>query len=162
MLHDDSSKSLYVTSQCTWLHAGSVRKHECSSPHCFLIKVRVATPYQITKYYKMCRSAYGRTMVGRLVGCLNVSRESFQLVTTLIEKDGFLFFMSSPFPDRLWGPFSIWTPGAFSLGVKRLSCNTNRSSRGFFRPPHVPYGLRCLPSRLWPKCNRLLRLGRPW
>jgi hypothetical protein len=29
-------------------------------------------------------------------------------------------------------------------------------------PPHVPYGLRDLPSRLWPKCNRLLRLGRPW
>jgi hypothetical protein len=29
-------------------------------------------------------------------------------------------------------------------------------------PPHVPYGLRSLPSRLWPKCNRLLRLGRPW
>jgi hypothetical protein len=27
--------------------------------------------------------------------------------------------------------------------------------------PHVPYGLRGLPSRLWPKCNRLLRLGRP-
>jgi hypothetical protein len=29
-------------------------------------------------------------------------------------------------------------------------------------PPHVPYGLRGLPSRLWPKCNRLLRLRRPW
>jgi hypothetical protein len=29
-------------------------------------------------------------------------------------------------------------------------------------PPHVPYGLRGLLSRLWPKCNRLLRLGRPW
>jgi hypothetical protein len=28
-------------------------------------------------------------------------------------------------------------------------------------PPHVPYGLRGLPSRLWPKCNRFLRLGRP-
>jgi hypothetical protein len=28
-------------------------------------------------------------------------------------------------------------------------------------PPHVPYGLRGLPSRLWPKCNRLLRLARP-
>jgi hypothetical protein len=28
-------------------------------------------------------------------------------------------------------------------------------------PPHVPYGLRGLPSRLWPKCNRILRLGRP-
>jgi hypothetical protein len=27
-------------------------------------------------------------------------------------------------------------------------------------PPHVPYGLRGLPSRLWPKCNRLLRLSR--
>jgi hypothetical protein len=26
-------------------------------------------------------------------------------------------------------------------------------------PPHVPYGHRGLPSRLWPKCNRLLRLG---
>jgi hypothetical protein len=29
-------------------------------------------------------------------------------------------------------------------------------------PPHVPYVLRGLPSRLWPKCNRLLRLGCPW
>jgi hypothetical protein len=29
-------------------------------------------------------------------------------------------------------------------------------------PPHVPCGLRGLPSRLWPKCNQLLRLGRPW
>jgi hypothetical protein len=29
-------------------------------------------------------------------------------------------------------------------------------------PPHVPYRLRGLPSRLWPKCNRLFRLGRPW
>jgi hypothetical protein len=28
-------------------------------------------------------------------------------------------------------------------------------------PPHVPYGLRGLPFRLWPKYNRLLRLGRP-
>jgi hypothetical protein len=32
----------------------------------------------------------------------------------------------------------------------------------FPMPPHVPYRLRGLPSRLWPKCNRLLRLGRPW
>jgi hypothetical protein len=31
----------------------------------------------------------------------------------------------------------------------------------FPMPPHVPYGLRGLPSRLWPKCNQLLRLGRP-
>jgi hypothetical protein len=29
-------------------------------------------------------------------------------------------------------------------------------------PPHVPYGLRGFPSRLWPKCNRLLRVGSPW
>jgi hypothetical protein len=29
-------------------------------------------------------------------------------------------------------------------------------------PPHVPYGPRGLPSRLWPKYNRLLMLGRPW
>jgi hypothetical protein len=28
-------------------------------------------------------------------------------------------------------------------------------------PLHVPYGPRGLPSWLWPKCNRLLRLGRP-
>jgi hypothetical protein len=30
------------------------------------------------------------------------------------------------------------------------------------KPPNVPYGLRGLPSQLWPKCNWLLRLGRPW
>jgi hypothetical protein len=29
-------------------------------------------------------------------------------------------------------------------------------------PSHVPYGLRGLPSRLWPKCNLLLRLGCTW
>jgi hypothetical protein len=29
-------------------------------------------------------------------------------------------------------------------------------------PLHVPCGLRGLPSRLWPKCNRLLRLRLPW
>jgi hypothetical protein len=28
-------------------------------------------------------------------------------------------------------------------------------------PRHVPYGLRGLPFRLRPKCNRFLRLGRP-
>jgi hypothetical protein len=28
-------------------------------------------------------------------------------------------------------------------------------------PKQVQYGLRGLPSRLWRKCNRLLRLGRP-
>jgi hypothetical protein len=28
-------------------------------------------------------------------------------------------------------------------------------------PPHVPYGLTGRPSRLWPKCNRLLKLGHP-
>jgi hypothetical protein len=38
---------------------------------------------------------------------------------------------------------------------RRLTCL-------FFPPPCVPYGLRSLPSRLWPKCNRLLSLGRPW
>jgi hypothetical protein len=32
----------------------------------------------------------------------------------------------------------------------------------FPMPLHVPYGLRGLPSRLWPKCKRLLKLGRPW
>jgi hypothetical protein len=31
-----------------------------------------------------------------------------------------------------------------------------------FLMPHVPYGLRNLPSRLWPKCNRLLWLRRSW
>jgi hypothetical protein len=29
-------------------------------------------------------------------------------------------------------------------------------------PIHVPYGLCGLPSWLWLKCNRLLRLGHPW
>jgi hypothetical protein len=32
----------------------------------------------------------------------------------------------------------------------------------FSMSPHVPYGLRGLPFRLWPKYNRLLRLGHPW
>jgi hypothetical protein len=38
---------------------------------------------------------------------------------------------------------------------------TNTIQR-IFPPPHVPYGLRGLRSWLWPKCNRFLRLGRPW
>jgi len=58
-------------------------------------------------------------MVGWLVACLNVSRDSLQLVTTLI-KNTFLYVISSPFPNRLWG---------HSLGVIRLSCNANQSSR---------------------------------
>jgi hypothetical protein len=32
----------------------------------------------------------------------------------------------------------------------------------FSMPSHVPDGLRGLPSRLWPKCNRLLRLRCLW
>jgi hypothetical protein len=38
-----------------------------------------------------------------------------------------------------------------------------RSHFSFFfsMPPRVLYGLRGLPSWLWPKCNRLLRLGCP-
>jgi hypothetical protein len=28
-------------------------------------------------------------------------------------------------------------------------------------PPHVPLDFVVPPSYLWPKCNRLLRLGRP-
>jgi hypothetical protein len=34
----------------------------------------------------------------------------------------------------------------------------------FFWPvsPHVHYGLGGLPSRLRPKCNRLMRMGRTW
>jgi hypothetical protein len=32
----------------------------------------------------------------------------------------------------------------------------------YISPPHVPYGLRGLPYRLGPKCNRLLSLGSPW
>jgi hypothetical protein len=35
-------------------------------------------------------------------------------------------------------------------------------SNSFSMPLQVPYGLRGLTSPLWPKCNRLLRLGRPW
>jgi hypothetical protein len=36
------------------------------------------------------------------------------------------------------------------------------SCRPPLTPPHIPYGLCGLPSRLWSKCNRLLKLGRPW
>lgn len=68
-------------------------------------------------------------MVGWLLACLNVSRDSLQLVTTLTEKDTFLFFISSPFPDRLWSLFSVRAPSALSLGVIRLIRNANQSSR---------------------------------
>jgi len=64
-----------------------------------------------------------------LLACLNASRDSWQLVTTLTEKDTFLFRISSPFPNRLWGLFSLRAPGALSLVVIRLSCNANQSSR---------------------------------
>jgi hypothetical protein len=40
-------------------------------------------------------------------------------------------------------------------------CYRINTKNFFTMPPHVPYGLRGLPSRLWPKCNRLLWLGRP-
>jgi hypothetical protein len=45
-----------------------------------------------------------------------------------------------------------------------LKQNNYLESRYFFfpMPPHVAYGLRGLPSWLWPNCNRLLSLGRPW
>jgi hypothetical protein len=41
---------------------------------------------------------------------------------------------------------------------------TSKCCQLFFppMPPHDPYGLRGLPSRLWLKCNWLLMLGRPW
>jgi hypothetical protein len=56
-----------------------------------------------------------------------------------------------------------------SLYVKLLTCwefnlRQFRTPRFFFLsvPLHVPYRPPRLPSRLWPKWNRLLRLGRPW
>jgi hypothetical protein len=55
------------------------------------------------------------------------------------------------------------------IGSVNLSANWRTSDQVFETrsvfppiPPHVPYGLRGLPSRLWPKCNRLLRLWHPW
>jgi hypothetical protein len=39
-----------------------------------------------------------------------------------------------------------------------VSCGLFGSNFFFPMPPHVPYGHRGLPSRLWPKCDRLLRL----
>jgi hypothetical protein len=52
----------------------------------------------------------------------------------------------------------------FVWGLMYVHCiiPTSAAIYIFPMPPHVPYGLRGLPSRLWPKCNRLLRLGRPW
>jgi hypothetical protein len=60
-------------------------------------------------------------------------------------------------------------PNWFIFRMKNVSdknCRENRNSLFLFNnvffpmPPHVPYGLRGLPSRLWLKCNWLLRLGR--
>jgi hypothetical protein len=44
-----------------------------------------------------------------------------------------------------------------------VESSTGTHTHFFFpMPPHVPYGLRGLPSRLWLKCNWLLRLERSW
>jgi hypothetical protein len=82
-------------------------------------------------------------------------------------------------PYVLVRPLFYRPPYAFTLMRETMFhthvTNTNYQLRSllFFRfkffifsyfspmPPHVPYGLRGLSSRLWPKCNRLLRLGRP-
>jgi hypothetical protein len=64
-------------------------------------------------------------------------------------------------PEIVLPHSSGFLPGAgFRSGLPVLCI----SSTFFFvpMPPHVPYGLLGLPSRLWPKCNRFLRLGRPW
>jgi hypothetical protein len=57
-------------------------------------------------------------------------------------------------------------PGNSRLAVRSSDHQTTGlvDSKYYFfpMPPHVPYWLRGLPSRLWPKCNRLLSLGRPW
>jgi hypothetical protein len=54
------------------------------------------------------------------------------------------------FREIFWSP-CIW----YILTTTRLLFS-------FPMPPRVLYGLRGLPSHLWPKCNRLLWLGRPW
>jgi hypothetical protein len=55
---------------------------------------------------------------------------------------------------------------SFLILIPRANLTGNRLLHSFnvflSMPPHVPYGLRGLLSRLWPKCNRHLRLGRPW
>jgi hypothetical protein len=65
-------------------------------------------------------------------------------------------FTGIPSPDR---PIRSSPVPAIQLWERQISY-----SKLFFipMPPHFPYGLRGLPSRLWPKCNRLLRLGSPW
>jgi hypothetical protein len=52
---------------------------------------------------------------------------------------------------------------SFNLSeASRYNISLNMTKKRFFLFPvsrHVPYGLCGLPSRLWPKCNRFLRLG---
>jgi hypothetical protein len=82
-------------------------------------------------------------------------------------------------PERLWGPPSLVyngyrvLPGGKAAGAWHWPTThlvpwrvlgwplLFYGMRNIFVPmtPHVSYGLRGLPSRLWPKCNRLLRLG---
>jgi hypothetical protein len=59
----------------------------------------------------------------------------------------------------------IWNVSIHGIPRGFTTADTNNMYIIFFplpMPPHVPYVLRGLPSRLWPKCNRLLRMGRPW
>jgi len=72
-------------------------------------------------------------------------------------------FRTSPVHPQ--GDSRICSMACFTcIGVGRLVDRTV-CSRLECPPPHAPTcpcGLRGLPSWAWQKCNRLLRLGRPW
>jgi hypothetical protein len=61
-----------------------------------------------------------------------------------------------------WGGTNICVKFILILFFQGQS--SHRTVKVFYFPmtPHVPCGLLGPPSRLWPKCNRRLTLGRPW
>jgi hypothetical protein len=82
------------------------------------------------------------------------------------KKNRHIFKESTPLPPGYWVHYcytlgqSVGLCSISNFSAKRNDLNSINDFPPL--PPHVPYGLRGLPSRLWPKCNRLLRLGRSW
>jgi hypothetical protein len=64
----------------------------------------------------------------------------------------------------VWCLFNQWGNCASCyFDASKLKSNILQTRIFFLSiPPHVPYGLHGLTSRLCPKCNPPLRLGRPW
>ena len=83
---------------------------------------------------------------------------NFVCQNVLFSLPSFLFIFTVKYYLITWLFHHLMVPG---------SCPINSQWRYwskvfFLMPPHVHTNFRGPPSWLWRKCNRLLRLGRPW